>query len=94
MPQSTAGKEQKLKFPRFISLPLLSRFSVGSPPYIKAMIIFLTTTALVTASGNETLTKRSASCRREAIFRVVMNTVNPSTRSVPFSHLNPYHADE
>lgn len=41
----------------FISLPLLLRFSVGSPPYIKAMIIFLTTPALVRASGKETLCK-------------------------------------
>lgn len=53
---NTLGMEVRKKwslFPcrnwNFIYLPRLSRFNVGSPPYIKAMIIFLTT--LVSVRG-------------------------------------------
>lgn len=77
---------------RFICLPLLSRFSVGSPPYIKAMIIFLTIPASVRASGKkETLCQMHC---REAISRMVMNSVNPSARPTPFSHPIPSRGDE
>lgn len=66
----------------FICLPLLTRFSAGLPPYIKAKIGFLTIPALVRASAEKTLCKIC----REAILRMVMKTINPSARLIPSSN--------